>query len=86
MSTDTGFDFKGNIDRALNDRRLRQNLRHAMDILVEKRRAVFADADQLEQLRSTGNMIKRRALKRLPELLEQLEANCRRNGIQVHLS
>ena len=84
MSIDTGFDFKDNIDRALKDDQLRRNLRNAMDILVDKRRAVFPDAEHLEQLRAAGNMIKRRALKQLPDLLEQLEANCRRNGIQVH--
>jgi L-lactate dehydrogenase complex protein LldF len=55
-----------------------------MDILVDKRRAVFPDAAYLEQLRSAGNAIKRRALQQLPRLLEQLEANCTKNGIQVH--
>jgi L-lactate dehydrogenase complex protein LldF len=55
-----------------------------MDILVDKRRAVFPDAENLEALRAAGNAIKRRALSRLPDLLERLEANCTRNGIQVH--
>ena len=31
-----------------------------------------------------GQAIKQRALSRLPELLEELEANCTRNGIRVH--
>ncbi|MGD9023932.1 MAG: LutB/LldF family L-lactate oxidation iron-sulfur protein, partial [Desulfobacterales bacterium] len=37
-----------------------------------------------EQLRQIGNAIKRRALSQLPQLLEQLEKKCTRNGIQVH--
>jgi L-lactate dehydrogenase complex protein LldF len=84
METAARFDFKQNIQKALADGQLRQNLRKAMDILVAKRQAVFTDPVHLEQLRAAGNAIKRQALNRLPELLERLEANCRRNGIQVH--
>ncbi len=84
MDSETTFDFADNIAGALNDDQLRKNLRNAMDILVEKRRVVFPDTEYLEQLRSAGNAIKRRALKQLPRLLEQLEANCTKNGIQVH--
>jgi len=84
MVTGNSFDFEHNVDAALADDQLRKNLRNAMDILVEKRRMVFKDPDTLEQLRSAGNAIKRRALSKLPHLLEQLEANCRKNGIQVH--
>jgi L-lactate dehydrogenase complex protein LldF len=84
MGNETLFDFEHNVTDALADDQLRKNLRNAMDILVDKRRVVFPDRDFLEQLRSCGNAIKRRALKKLPALLEQLEANCTRNGIQVH--
>ncbi len=84
MGTTHSFDFKGNVERALADGQLRTNLRRAMDILVEKRRAIFAEAEELEALRAAGNAIKRRALSKLPQLLEQLEENCIANGIQVH--
>ncbi len=84
MDNESTFDFEHNIAEALDDDQLRKNLRKAMDILVDKRRAVFPDTAYLEQLRSAGNAIKRRALKQLPRLLEQLEANCTKNGIQVH--
>ena len=84
MGNQTSFDFEHNVTGALADDQLRKNLRKAMDILVDKRRAVFPDSEYLEQLRSAGNAIKRRALKQLPRLLEQLEANCTKNGIQVH--
>jgi L-lactate dehydrogenase complex protein LldF len=84
MGNETTFDFEANIAGALKDDQLRKNLRKAMDILVDKRRTVFPDTAYLEQLRSAGNAIKRRALKKLPRLLELLEANCTKNGIQVH--
>ncbi len=69
---------------ALNDSELRGNFRHAMDGLMAKRRAVFPDDGELQRLRDQGRQIKAEALSRLPELLEQLELNCRNNGIQVH--
>jgi len=84
MATAHSFDFDGNVDRALADGQLRTNLRRAMDILVEKRRAVFDDTENLEALRAAGNAIKRRALSKLPQLLEKLEKNCEKNGIRVH--
>ncbi|BBO77086.1 iron-sulfur cluster-binding protein [Desulfosarcina widdelii] len=84
MDAKTRFDFKSNIEGALKDDQLRKNLRNAMDILVDKRRTVFTDNDELERLRAAGNAIKRRALKQLPQLLEQLEEKCTQNGIQVH--
>ncbi len=78
------FDFKANVVKALADGQLRRNLKSAMDGLIVKRRAVFDDPDELAALRSLGNAIKARALSRLPELLERLEARCTENGIRVH--
>ncbi|MGD9017281.1 MAG: LutB/LldF family L-lactate oxidation iron-sulfur protein [Desulfobacterales bacterium] len=84
MHNPTGFNFKSNIAKALSDSQLRRNLKSAMDGLIAKRKAVFSDPDELAALRALGSEIKRRALSRLPDLLEQLEANCTANGIQVH--
>lgn len=84
MSAETRFDFKKNIDRALKNRQLRNNLQSAMDGLRKKRTGVFADPDELEALREQGHAIRKRALSRLPELLLQLEQRCTENGIQVH--
>jgi L-lactate dehydrogenase complex protein LldF len=69
---------------ALKDPQLRANFRRAMDGLMEKRAAVFADPIEWRELRALGASIRARALAKLPELLEQLEANCERNGIRVH--
>jgi L-lactate dehydrogenase complex protein LldF len=70
--------------RALNDPQLRANFRRAMDGLVAKRAAVFADPEEWRDLRALGATIRRRALARLPELLERLEQRCSANGIRVH--
>jgi L-lactate dehydrogenase complex protein LldF len=77
-------DFTENVAAALADTQLRQNLAAAMGAFVERRQAVFSDEAELARLRSQGCAIKRRALARLPELLEELEANLTRNGIRVH--
>ncbi len=84
MREQAAFDFKKNISKALRDRQLRANLKSAMDGLKAKRLNVFADDDELQQLRILCNAIKKRALSRLPQLLEQLEEKCTQNGIQVH--
>ncbi|WP_444999888.1 LutB/LldF family L-lactate oxidation iron-sulfur protein [Halomonas mongoliensis] len=68
---------------ALGNPQVRGNFRKAMDGLMAKRRDAFADWD-LETLRELGANIRLRALARLPDLLEQLEANCQANGIRVH--
>jgi L-lactate dehydrogenase complex protein LldF len=76
--------FEQNVERALADAQLRKNFAFAMGNFILKRKAVFNDPDQTERLRTLGEAIKQRALSRLPELLEQLEAACTRNGIRVH--
>src|SRR4051812_2120330 len=76
--------FAGRAHVALNDPALRANFRRAMDGLMAKRAAQFPDAAYLAELRTRGAAIKERALARLPDLLEQLEARCTENGIKVH--
>jgi L-lactate dehydrogenase complex protein LldF len=76
--------FHVRIQQALDDPQIRANFRRAMDGLMHKRAAVFPDADELERLRDLGAAVRVNALARLPELLERLEVNCVRNGMQVH--
>ncbi len=80
----TKADFDRGVRSALDDPQIRRNFRTAMDGLIRKRLAVFPDPEALERLRQRAAGIRARALSRLPELLEQLEQNCTRNGIQVH--
>lgn len=76
--------FKTRARQALGDDQLRRNFRTAMDSLMTKRQASMSDADERERLRELGNRTRARALSKLPELLERLEANLTRNGVQVH--
>ena len=77
-------DFRARARKSLKDDQLRRNFRTAMDSLMTKRAAAFSDADERERLREMGNHIRARALSKLPELLERLEANLTRNGVKVH--
>lgn len=84
MDSQNVFNFHQNIEKALADSQLRNNLKTGMDSMSQKRKAVFSDEERLEKLRDIGNAIRQRTLKKLPELLEQLEARCKENGIHVH--
>lgn len=77
-------DFQARVDDALTSGKIRDSFRSAMDGLMAKRKAAFPDKDALETLRLRGAQIRANALVKLPDLLEQLEYNCNRNGIQVH--
>jgi len=69
---------------ALGNRRIRGNIRRALDGLVAKRWAAFPDGEEWAQLRDQGYAIRSYALAHLPELLEGLEHRCTANGIRVH--
>ena len=84
MDTEANGGFADRAHTALNDAKLRKNFRRAMDGLMAKRQAQFPDPVAWAALRARGAAVRARALARLPELLEQLERQCRANGIQVH--
>lgn len=77
-------ELRVSIGAALGRARARANIRRAMDGLVAKRLKAFPDAEELERLRDQGRAIRAHAVARLPELLEELEARCTRNGMEVH--
>jgi len=84
MANHQPLDFENNVSRALKDTQLIKNIQSAMETLVLKRKNIFSDPAEFEQLRVLGNSIKSKALGKLPELLERLEKKCTQNGIQVH--
>lgn len=77
-------DFKARARAALEDSKLRGSFRGAMDFLQTKRRAQFPDDDELQHLRELGEAVRRHALSRLPELLEQLERTLTARGVHVY--
>jgi L-lactate dehydrogenase complex protein LldF len=77
-------EFAARAHAALHDDKLRRNFRRAMDGLMAKRAAQFADPDQWTALRARGAAVRADALSGLPDLLERLEARCQANGIHVH--
>ena len=76
--------FKGRAKAVVNNPQLQASFRGAMDFLMQKRAAQFPDDEELQSLRQLGEQIRQYSLARLPQLLEQLEANLTANGIQVH--
>ena len=84
MHAETEVFFRDAAAKALLDPQLRANFRRAMDGLMSKRKAQFPDPADLQDLRDLSTAIRSRSLLNLPELLEQFESNCTKNGIRVH--
>ena len=76
--------FKKDTFSALNNPQLRGNFKRAMSGLMQKRFAVFPDDQEFHQLSEIGRSTRENGLQKLPELLQQLESNCSKNGIQVY--
>ncbi|MCP3867456.1 MAG: hypothetical protein GY703_05030 [Gammaproteobacteria bacterium] len=74
-------EFHRGFREALEDDRLRRNFRSTMDRQRVKRQKAFPDSTSFELLCSLAAWIRKDALARLPDLLEQLEQNCTRNGM-----
>ncbi len=82
--TGSPIDFHASSAAALADPQIRANFRRAMDGLMAKRAALFADPAEWRALRALGAAVRARTLANLPELLERLEERCQANGITVH--
>ncbi|MGI9665840.1 MAG: LutB/LldF family L-lactate oxidation iron-sulfur protein [Acidimicrobiia bacterium] len=69
---------------ALKDPQLRRNLEHATRAIRDKRAQVVDEVDDWQALRDAGAALKESTMARLPELLEQVEANVIAHGGIVH--
>jgi L-lactate dehydrogenase complex protein LldF len=70
--------------KALANPQLRRNLHHATSTIRGKSGRVIAELPDWQRLRDAGSALKADTMARLPELLEQLEANVTAAGGTVH--
>ena len=70
--------------RALGNAQLRRNVRHATDVIRNKRAVVVAEMSDWQDLRESAHQIKDHVLQHLDVYLEQFEDNCTRAGGRVH--
>lgn len=77
-------EFRIDVETALGKTDVRAHFRKAMDTLMINRRNQFPDDAALQALRTQAQAIRANALSKLPELLQQLETNLIKNGVQVH--
>jgi L-lactate dehydrogenase complex protein LldF len=68
----------------LGDAQLRKNVRHATDVIQNKRRLVVAEMPDWQELREAGKQLREHTLAHLDFYLEQFEANCTAAGGVVH--
>jgi L-lactate dehydrogenase complex protein LldF len=69
---------------ALGDTQMRKNVRHATNVIQNKRARVVGEMPDWQQLRETGKQIRQHTMEHLDFYLEQFEANCTRAGGVVH--
>jgi L-lactate dehydrogenase complex protein LldF len=69
---------------AMRDSQLRQNVRHATDVIQAKRARVVAEMPDWQELREAGKQIRQHTMDHLDHYLQEFEANCTRTGGVVH--
>ena len=68
----------------VEDTQLRHNVRHATDVIRDKRAKVVGEMPDWEELRQAGHEIKQHVLRHLDFYLEQFETACTAAGGTVH--
>ena len=69
---------------AMGDAQLRNNVRHATNVIQAKRARVVDEMPDWQALREAGKQIRQHTMLHLDVYLEQFEANCTRAGGVVH--
>jgi L-lactate dehydrogenase complex protein LldF len=69
---------------AMGDPQLRQNVRHATDVIQAKRARVVAEMPDWQELREAGKQIRQQTMEHLDYYLQEFETNCTRAGGVVH--
>ncbi len=68
----------------LEDAQLRKNVRHATEVIQEKRRRLVEEKGDWQELRETARQIRAHVLEFLPEYLEEFERAATAAGAEVH--
>jgi L-lactate dehydrogenase complex protein LldF len=76
--------FEESARQALEDSQLRHNMRHATNVIRNKRNNIVAELPDWQELRAAGSAIKGHVMRNLDLYLEQFEANVTRAGGHVH--
>jgi L-lactate dehydrogenase complex protein LldF len=69
---------------AMGDTQLRQNVRHATDVIQAKRARVVTEMPDWQELREAGKQIRQHTMEHLDYYLQEFETNCTRAGGVVH--
>jgi L-lactate dehydrogenase complex protein LldF len=68
----------------LRDTQLRKNVRHATEVIQNKRARVVGEMPDWQQLREAGSQIRTHTMENLDFYLEEFERNCTKAGGVVH--
>jgi L-lactate dehydrogenase complex protein LldF len=68
----------------LGDTQLRKNVRHATEVIQNKRARVVGEMPDWQELRESGRQIRQHTMANLDHYLEEFERNCTRAGGHVH--
>src|SRR3984957_17007075 len=69
---------------AMGNTQLRKNVRHATDVIQNKRARVGGEMPDWQELREAGKQIRQHTMEHLDYYLQEFEANCTRAGGVVH--
>lgn len=83
MKIDLDAPYRTRVRQALADENLKTALDRATAQLAARRLKALAAVD-VELMRTEGRAVRERAIRHLPELLEELEGNLTENGCSVH--
>jgi L-lactate dehydrogenase complex protein LldF len=70
--------------KLLGDSQLRKNVRHATDVIQNKRRIVVGEMPDWQALRESGKQLRTHTMQHLDHYLEQFERNCTAAGGHIH--
>ncbi len=77
-------DFPTAAKKLLANTQLRQNVRHATDVIRAKRAKVVSEMPDWQELRESGRQVKEHVLRHLDRYLEQFESACVQAGGLIH--